>query len=160
MPTSFSDVRTVCEIGFNAGHSSLLWLEANPKSIVYSFDINHWKYTEPMVNYMKKTYPGRLNSCFGDSTVTVPYVAEQTNIKCDIAVIDGGHFDLVPLLDIINMRLMSHNETLVFVDDIGQVHVPGVLVAIDKLTKTKIIDTVFICSNNTRRKSFGSFKYI
>ena len=83
-------MRTVCEIGFNAGHSTLTWLEANPNLVVYTFDINHWKYTEVMVNYLKAKYPGRLNSCFGDSTVTLPLVSANTDIKCDVAVVDGG----------------------------------------------------------------------
>ena len=40
-------VHTICETGFNAGHSSLIWLLANPTAKVYSFDLGEHDYSRP-----------------------------------------------------------------------------------------------------------------
>ena len=126
--------------------------------MVYSFDINHWRYTEPMANYLKQKHPGRLKTCFGDSTQTVPLVAENTIIKCDIAVVDGGHDKDIPMRDIINMKLLSHNETLLLVDDIGS-NKKAVLNTIITLDKVGFIKKVFACSDEIMYGGFAAFNY-
>ena len=152
-------MRTVCEIGFNAGHSTLTWLEANPNLVVYTFDINHWKYTEVMVNYLKAKYPRRLNSCFGDSTVTLPLVSANTDIKCDVAVVDGGHEGNIPIIDIMNMKSFSHNETILLIDDIG-LHKRAVFNAIATLRGNNTIEKIFANYDSEMKGGFGAFKYL
>jgi len=52
-------VRTVCETGFNAGHSTLTYLVANPNVRVYSFDIGGHDYSRDMAIYLRKRFPNR-----------------------------------------------------------------------------------------------------
>ncbi|KAI0221060.1 hypothetical protein LSAT2_027517, partial [Lamellibrachia satsuma] len=70
-------VKTVCETGFNAGHSTLQWLTGSDDTIVYSFDIGSFKYTRPMADYLNKTFPGRLHLVIGDSLETLPHFSDS-----------------------------------------------------------------------------------
>ena len=156
----FSDVKTVCEIGFNAGHSTMLWLESNPNIHVYTFDINRWKYTEPMVRYLQFKYPGRLKEYFGDSLITVPKVAKQHGFHCNISIIDGGHFKDVPIRDIINMKSLSHEGTLLLIDDTstGAESVDTVVNAIETLESADFLKRLFMCSR-TGYRGFAALMY-
>ena len=57
--TSF--IKTVCETGFNAGHSTLAWLAGNMNTHVYSFDLGRHAYSRPMAAHLQAKFPGRLN---------------------------------------------------------------------------------------------------
>lgn len=85
----------ICEIGFNAGHSCLLFLLANPNlQEITIFDINSHTYVQPSLEYLKTTFPSvNFNTVFGDSTITLPTFCQNTNLlgKYDIVHIDGGH---------------------------------------------------------------------
>jgi hypothetical protein len=63
---------TVCEIGFNAGHSAVLMLEALPKIHIVSFDVIENAYTGPNVEWIAKRYPGRHIFVAGNSSATLP----------------------------------------------------------------------------------------
>ena len=68
----------------------MIWLTANPRAHVYSFDLNRWPITDVMVNYIKERFPERFNITFGDSTKTLPEFHRQNlDVKCDLVVIDG-----------------------------------------------------------------------
>ena len=84
-------VKRVCEIGFNAGHSTLLWLTASPNITVLSFDLGRWMYTKPMAKFLKERFPGRLLLILGDSTKTFPDHSAMFRHRCDIISVDGGH---------------------------------------------------------------------
>ncbi len=85
-------VETVCETGFNAGHSTLMWLTTNPRARVYSFDIGSHEYSRPMAQYLDKEFPGRLTVTLGDSKVTLPaFRKAHPEVTCDFLIIDGGH---------------------------------------------------------------------
>ncbi len=54
-------VRTVCEVGFNAGYSTAVWLAANPLLKVISFDlIMLGNYGLSCAESLLKRFPGRL----------------------------------------------------------------------------------------------------
>ena len=90
-------IRTVCETGFNAGHSTFMWLNTNPELIVYSFDIDMHNYTRPLAYELQSMFPGRLHVTYGDSRLTIPlFHADSPEVKCDLIVIDGGHHYDVP----------------------------------------------------------------
>lgn len=74
------------QVGFNAGHSTALWLHSNPLVHVYSFDIAH---KADLLRYFDKTFPGRLHAYTGDSS----RVIRPTRLPspCDIVHIDGRH---------------------------------------------------------------------
>ena len=64
--------KNILEIGFNTGHSALLFLISNPESKLTCFDIVSHKYTMPCFEYLNSLFPGRINLIAGDSTITVP----------------------------------------------------------------------------------------
>lgn len=82
----------VMEIGFNAGHSSLLYLLANPNSKLTIFDLFDHKYTEPCFRYLQEVFPGRLRAFPGDSVETVyNFIQSHPDEKFDLIHIDGCH---------------------------------------------------------------------
>lgn len=84
--------RTVLEIGFNAGHSTLLFLLANPASSVVCFDLCEHKYTRPCFEFLASRFPGRVELYAGDSLKTVPrFIAENPGRMFDLVHIDGCH---------------------------------------------------------------------
>ena len=115
---SLSFVETVCETGFNAGHSTLLWLLANPSAKVYSFDLGRHPCTAPMADYLKKRFPDRFTITFGNSTETLPrFRRENPDVKCDLMIIDGGHTVDVASADFGNFYRMSNRKNIVFYDN-------------------------------------------
>ncbi len=113
-------IKTVCETGFNAGHSTFMWLNANPDLVVYSFDIDMHNYTRPMAYYLQSRFPGRLHITFGDSRDTIPeFHVDAPEVMCDLVIIDGGHHADIPELDFDNFYAMvpRNRENLVILDD-------------------------------------------
>ena len=111
-------VNTICETGFNAGHSTLQWLTGNDHAKVYSFDIGTHYYTRPMAAYLNRTFPGRFHLTIGDSLETVPrFAATRRDVKCDVIVVDGGHSHDVALGDLRNFRDFANVERNVLVVD-------------------------------------------
>ena len=111
-------VKTVCETGFNAGHSSFLWLSANPNLRVYSFDIGVHKYAKKMANHLQSQFPNRLNVTWGDSTKTLPtFRSNHLDVKCDLVIIDGGHSVEVAISDFDNFYHLASDIHVVLMDD-------------------------------------------
>ena len=104
----------IMEIGFNAGHSCLLFLLANPNSKITIFDICYHQYTLPCFNYLTKEFPGRLDIVIGNSLDTI----SRYNLKTfDLLHIDGYHEPNHVKKDIINSRRLSKNNSIVILDD-------------------------------------------
>ena len=109
-------VSNICEIGFNAGHSTFQWLSANDNVHVYSFDLGQYHYTHVMAEFLRTQFPGRLTMIYGDSTRTVPIFA-QLGTKCDIVVIDGGHTYDVAKSDLYNMKVLANKQHHIVIFD-------------------------------------------
>ncbi len=58
----------IMEIGFNAGHSALLFLMGNPTCTLQLFDLGDHAYTENCFDYLQQEFPNRLSIIWGDST--------------------------------------------------------------------------------------------
>lgn len=98
--------KNIMEIGFNAGHSSLLYLLANPDSKLTIFDLCEHKYTMPCFEYLDSIFPGRMTMHQGDSTVEVPKYDQSA--RFDLVHIDGGHCGDIPNKDFFNsLKLAS-----------------------------------------------------
>lgn len=54
-----SSLRTICEVGFGAGHSTLLFLTAAPNARVHTFDASLSRFTLPAQDYLDDRYPER-----------------------------------------------------------------------------------------------------
>ena len=111
-------VRTVCETGFNAGHSTFTWLSENPHVRVYSFDIGTHKYSRPMAELLSSMFAGRLTLTWGDSKKTLPRFQQQNpDVRCDLIIVDGGHSFEVAQADVNNFRRMANRKNILVLDD-------------------------------------------
>ena len=75
---------TICEVGFNAGLSALLLLEAAPSARVISFDLGDMPWSGFAANALRAAYdsPRRfIGTVFGDSAATLPFFKDG---PCDV----------------------------------------------------------------------------
>ena len=100
----------VCEVGFNAGHSTLLWLMQDPRVRVRAFDLGvHW-YSPHVTGFFDAAFDaGRVEVVFGDSQETLPAFAAAFNSSsppefCDLIFVDGDHHFAAALADLRNLR--------------------------------------------------------
>jgi predicted O-methyltransferase YrrM len=115
--------RLVGEIGFNVGFSSHAFLTADPETRVISFDLGEHGGTKVGKRLVDKRYPGRHTLIYGDSTETVPkFASENPDLRFDIAFIDGGHDYEVARTDILNMKALCSEKTVVIIDDLTPWH--------------------------------------
>eukprot|EP01035_Chromulina_nebulosa_P032355 gene32355-43223_t len=78
-------VKTICEVGFNAGHSAGVFLLSNPSAKLISFDLGTLAWTKSQVEYLKHLFPNRLTFVEGNSQVAIKeYAAKNPEIKCDL----------------------------------------------------------------------------
>ena len=123
--------KSIMEIGFNAGHSALLFLAITPpETKVVSFDLGEYAYVFAAKRYIDSVFPGRHTLVTGDSTITIPKYEEQVAhrmknpdtappLRFDVIFIDGGHQNDIPLKDILNsQRLARDIRTVVIMDDV------------------------------------------
>jgi predicted O-methyltransferase YrrM len=116
--TSKSNVKTVLEIGFNAGHSSDTFLKSKDNVTVTSFDLGYHNYVIYGKSYIDQKYPERHQLIIGDSTKTLPDFITNTDKKYDVIFIDGGHAYEVSYSDLINCKQLAHKDTIVIMDDV------------------------------------------
>jgi predicted O-methyltransferase YrrM len=113
----------VCEIGFNAGHSTMLMLLGrNPSPLTFTvFDIGHHAYTKPCFNYMRGVFQNvSFEYVEGDSTATMPVWIkdhpESVGVY-DVVHVDGGHTENCIQNDMRNADLLVKSGGIVIVDD-------------------------------------------
>lgn len=83
-------VRTICEVGFNSGHASLIWLLRSNAS-VYSFNIGTRQYSRPAATWLGEAFPNRLLVSWGDSVQVMDnFFAVNPLVKCNLVFIDGS----------------------------------------------------------------------
>ena len=119
----FKDKNKVCsvgETGFNAGHSSALFLSTYPSCTVVSFDIMDHQYASIGKQYIDQHFPGRHTIVSGDSCQSVPaFALSHPNTRFDLIFIDGGHTFPVAYSDITQMERLASPHTILVVDDIN-----------------------------------------
>jgi hypothetical protein len=121
-----SGSRTVCEVGFNAGHSALLWLLAGATRVI-SFELGQYSYSHVAAAWLAERFPGKLHVVMGDSLHTVPtFSAMFPAEKCNIVVVDGGHLfehargDLLNLKKLVDVGPRARSSHVLLVDDTNQ----------------------------------------
>lgn len=110
-------VRTVCEVGFNAGHSALLWLVAGARR-VESFDLFDAAYSGASLAYLQRRFPGRLNAHRGDSRQVASRAGLRLSAPCDLVVIDGKHTYENVLADFAHLRAHATADARFLFDDV------------------------------------------
>ncbi len=113
-------VETICEIGFNAGFSSLFMTLHNPKAKFLEFDIFYHNYSALGLSTLQEMFPHRhFLGIAGDSGTSVPrFHAMFPEQRCNLILIDGGHSRTALRNDIINMaKLANRTYHRVLVDD-------------------------------------------
>jgi len=130
-----SNVHTICEVGFNAGLSAMLLLEAAPDANVISFDLGDQPWSRVASNLLLRAYsPARtpaapakpikrmgrfLGVVFGDSKQTIPeYKRTHPNFRCDVAFIDGDKSYEGRKKSLSDLRAMSAPNALIFLDEV------------------------------------------
>jgi predicted O-methyltransferase YrrM len=122
-------IKRIAEIGFNAGHTSELFLESCPYAELVSFDLNSHHYTSAGVEYISSKFQDRFTFIQGDSRDTVPaFVQSNMKEKFDLIFIDGGHSLEVCFQDIQNCGCLASQNALLWVDDYNS---EGVFLAVD-----------------------------
>jgi hypothetical protein len=113
----------ICEIGFNAGHSTMLMLlgrDTTPLEFTV-FDIGHHAYTRPCLDYMRSKFPHvSFEYVEGDSTVTMPkWIRENGNLSgvYEVVHVDGGHTDKCIINDMKNADILVKEGGIVIIDD-------------------------------------------
>lgn len=122
----------VLEIGFNAGHSCLLFLLANPNSKITLLDICEHNYVIPCFQYLNQQFPNRLNLIIGDSLVTYPQLLkEHPEIRYDLVHMDGGHATYICASNIDNSVVFDSDlanslmvaQKFLVIDDVNISHI-------------------------------------
>ncbi len=142
---SRSAVHTVCETGYNVGHSAFNYLTANPQLVVHSFDIGQYEWTLRSAQNMSMLFPNRLFVHIGDSAVTVPkFLSENPSLRCSLIIIDGGHNYPSAKLDIENFASVAALENnAIVMDDYPSPSAHGP--AWDEAVKEGFIKEFFSC---------------
>jgi predicted O-methyltransferase YrrM len=113
-------VRTILEVGFNAGHSSYIFLNARPDVRVVSFDLGEHRYVPAAKTFIDRKFPGRHELVLGDSKATVPrYQEAYPDSRFDLAFIDGGHDYEVASSDLNNCRNLARGGFVIMDDLLG-----------------------------------------
>lgn len=114
-------VNTVCELGFNAGHSSLLFLLTVPNARVISFDLGDIPWARWGGALLNTTHGHRFEYVMGNSAVTIPkYAKAHPEVKCDLLLIDGGKEYNLRKADLNNFRTMSNTGSTLLFDEVCQ----------------------------------------
>ncbi|KAL1518571.1 hypothetical protein AB1Y20_002859 [Prymnesium parvum] len=145
-------VSTICEVGFNAGHSAVVLLEANPTARLEAFDTFNLPHSAATLAYVQRRFPGRVSAHKGLSRLTVP--AARLRAPCDLVIIDGRHeFEFV-LEDFVNFRAHVTPRSLFLFDDVCKhrgceswmegtaIHMGGPTLAVCELSRAGFVSTV------------------
>lgn len=116
-------VDNICEIGFNAGHSTMLLLlgRSNTPLKFTIFDIGDHAYTKPCYEYIKSKFLFvDFEYVEGDSAITMPeWINNHSGLmyKYDVVHVDGGHSEHCISNDMKNADLLVKKDGIIIVDD-------------------------------------------
>jgi predicted O-methyltransferase YrrM len=119
---------SLMEIGFNAGHSALLFLMTAPKeTTMLFFDIAEHSYTKPCFEYLQREFPERqMELVIGDSKQTVPaWIQAHPERTFDLIHVDGGHDYECVRADVHSAFMASKKGTILLMDDMDNEFVGG-----------------------------------
>ena len=116
----------VCETGFNAGHSALLYLLSHPTVRYFGFEAEaaptnfkrkRWA-SRAALGILAARFPARINVTFGNSHETiVPFFGAKPGLRCDVLSIDGDHTYAGVLADLSQLEPHLRDGGVILADD-------------------------------------------
>ena len=122
-------ITRICEIGFNAGHSTMLMLLGRNKAPIEFtvFDIGHHPYTKPCLEYIKSKFQHvNFEYIEGDSTITMPTWINANTAYAglyDVIHVDGGHSEHCITNDMKNADILVKKNGIVIIDDTNDYYI-------------------------------------
>ena len=106
-----------------AGASSVLLMFLAPNASWWGFDFPEEHKvkgrTEGAGAFLENAFPNKAKLILGDSLLTVPkFILDHPDLKCDVVILDGGKTYTLRQKDSQNFREISHEHTLVILDEI------------------------------------------
>jgi tetratricopeptide (TPR) repeat protein len=117
-----NNCKTVLEIGFNAGFSSLLLLLINPYIQLTCIDNCSHQYTLPCFEIIKKLFPNRVQLINKNSRDALSLLINMEQ-KYDFIHIDGSHHYYDVFSDSLYSIQLSKKNTILIMDDYDQGHI-------------------------------------
>jgi len=118
----------ICEIGFNAGHSSMLMLLGKNSDTPIDFtvfDIGNHPYMKPCLKYIQNQFSdANFEFIEGDSTIEMPKWIEthpELLEQYDVVHIDGGHNEHCIKNDFANSLKLVKINGIIIIDDTNDV---------------------------------------
>lgn len=108
-------LKVICEVGFNVGHSTAVWLTANPTAHVHTFDLLKTRAGQTAYALLSARFAGRLTMHAGDSARTVPLA--NLREPCDLVHVDGRHDYFYTVGDCLNLLRHTRAQALFLFDD-------------------------------------------
>lgn len=147
--------KNIIEIGFNAGHSCLLFLISNPENKIDCFDICEHSYTELCFEYLSECFPGRLTLHKGNSVSMLPLFRKENPYKVyDIVHIDGSHELNDANCDFFNTLSMTKKESILI---FGDVYIPQMKYLWDGYVRDGHIQEIYSLPVGTYQDSIGVY---
>ena len=119
-PADGERIETVCEIGFNAGHSAAALLMHN-RATLHEFDVMSLRWSAACLDEIRRLFPGRVQLHKGDSKRTGPAFAQRVKRgeqkPCDVFFVDGMHNNPWVLVDLITAIASTRPGGKIMVDD-------------------------------------------
>jgi hypothetical protein len=100
--------KNILNVGFNAGHSSLIMLLSNSKAVVHCFDIMEHSYSRKCFEYLSTHFGERIILIEGDSTDTLHKY--KTSSKFNLVNINGGQDKRSLNLDFWNSKSLCESN--------------------------------------------------
>eukprot|EP01006_Ploeotia_vitrea_P029891 TRINITY_DN62344_c0_g1_i1.p1 TRINITY_DN62344_c0_g1~~TRINITY_DN62344_c0_g1_i1.p1 ORF type:complete len:361 (-),score=8.62 TRINITY_DN62344_c0_g1_i1:8-1090(-) len=114
-------LKTIAELGFNAGHSVATWLLNSPDAAVLSFDICTHPYSAAAAGMILNMFgPDRHRLICGNSVQAIPtFIHQQHQLidQFDLVHVDGAHYGDIPKRDVENMVIMAKEGGILLMDD-------------------------------------------
>jgi predicted O-methyltransferase YrrM len=129
------NVKSVLEIGFNAGLSAAAFLEARKDISMVSVDLAAHEYVIPAKNWIDRVWPRRHLLIAGDSVQALSLMRSTFEAyNPDLIFIDGAHHGEIPLIDMLNAYEMARPDTWIILDDVSD-NEPAVIKALQTCLK-------------------------
>lgn len=115
--------KNILEIGFNVGHSAVLWMATTEANVV-SVDIGEHDNTKKASRILKNKFQDRFSFILSDSKEVLPQLRNLPN-DFDLIFVDGGH-NLFTFVNDLNIGFRMNCEYFL-VDDYEQGFIKKVL---------------------------------